>query len=279
MRVERHVADQRDDLGIHANPFLVFGQVLAQLGREGVEMGVQGVEVSVLIDQLRRRLLPDPRDAGQVVRGVPPKGGEDGVQLRANPGPRFDPRLVIEGVVADPTAVVEHPDVGILDELVGVAVAGDQQDVVPAVSRFGGQRGQHVVGLEPLDLDDRDGQLAQQRTDHLELGQEVGRRLRSPRLVVLDHLVPEGFSGQVEGDGQAAGMVVADQVVEHRREPVDGIGHDAGAGGQIGRQRKVSPEGEGHAVEQEKGTRRRGLRGRIGGSRCFGHDRRVAPRA
>ena len=102
---------------------------------------------------------------------------------------------------------------GILDELVGVAVAGDQQDVVPAVARFGGQRGQHVVGLEPLDLDDRDGQLAQQRTDHLELGQEVGRRLRPPRLVVLDHLVPEGFSGQVEGDGQAAGMVVADQVV------------------------------------------------------------------
>ena len=68
-----------------AHPFLVFGQVLAQLGREGVEMGVQGVEVAVLVDQLRRRLLPDPRDAGQVVRGVAPKGGEDGYSSGRTP--------------------------------------------------------------------------------------------------------------------------------------------------------------------------------------------------
>ena len=133
--------------------------------------------------------------------------------LRADPGSLLDPCLVVEGVVADPAPVVEHPDMGILDELVGVPIAGDQQHVMAAVPGLGGQRGQHVVGLEPLGLDHRDGQLAEERPDHVELGQKVGGRLRPPPLVVLDDLVPEGPPGQVEGDGQTARMVVADQVV------------------------------------------------------------------
>ena len=40
--------------------------------------------------------------------------------------------------------------------------------------------------------------------------------------------------------------------MQHRREPVDGVGHDAGAGGQVRRQGEVGPEGQRHAVEEDE---------------------------
>ena len=128
----------------------VVGQVLAQLGRQGVEVGEDGVEVAVLVDQFGRRLLPHPGHPGEVVGRVAAEGGQERVLLGPHPGALLDARLVVEGVVAHPPPVVEHPDVGVLDQLVGVAVAGDDDDRVLAVPGLGGQGGQHVVGLEPL---------------------------------------------------------------------------------------------------------------------------------
>ena len=70
VHVEGHVAHQGDHLGVEVHPLDVVSQVLAQLGRERVEVGVETVEVAVLVDQLGRRLLPHPGDAGQVVGRV-----------------------------------------------------------------------------------------------------------------------------------------------------------------------------------------------------------------
>ena len=244
VHVEGHVADQRDHLGVRPDLSGVVGQVLAQLGRQSVEVGEEGVEVPVLVDQLGRRLLPHPGHAGKVVRGIAAQRGQQRVLARAHPGALLDARLVVEGVVADPPPVVEHPDVGILDQLVGVAVAGHDDDRVPPVPGLGGQGGQHVVGLEALGVDHRDGQRAEQGPDHVELGREIGRGLGPAALVVLDDLVAEGPPGKVEGHRQADRTVVPDQVHHHGGEPVDGVGHHAGRwwpGREAGRSRPGRP--------------------------------------
>ena len=89
--VERDVTDQGDDGGVGPGPLLVLGQALAELGRELVEVREDAVEVAVVVEQLGRRLLPHPRDAGQVVRGVAPQRGQHGVGGRVDAGALADP--------------------------------------------------------------------------------------------------------------------------------------------------------------------------------------------
>src|SRR5207249_2008090 len=62
-----------------------------------------------------------------------------------------DPRLVVEDVVRHAPPVVEDLDVRVLDELEGIAVAGDDDDVEPSGRPLRGQRGDDVVGLDALD--------------------------------------------------------------------------------------------------------------------------------
>ncbi len=218
-------------------------------------MGVERVEVAVLVDELGRRLLPDPGHPGQVVRRIPPEGRQQRIQGREDAGAFLDAGLVVEGVVTHPPTVVEHADVGILDQLVGVAVAGDDDDGVTAVAGLGGQGGQHVVRLEPLRADHGDGEGLDHVPDHVELRRQVGRRLVATPFVVVDDVVAERAAGQVEGHRQAHRVVVPDQVEHHRGEAVHRVGGDAGGGLQGVRQGEVGPEGEGHPVEQDQWPR------------------------
>ena len=203
---------------------LVLLQVLAELGRLLGGVGEDPVEVAVSVDQLRRRLLAHAGDTGQVVRGVPPEGCVLHVLARLHPGPLDDSGLVVEGVVRDAALVVEDLDVGVLHQLVGIPVAGDDDDVVTPVTGVGGQRGDDVISLDPRHVDRGHPEgvhhLAHQR--HL-LTQDVGCRL--PLGLVLGVLpMPERRFWPVEGHRHRIGPVVAHQVDEHRREPVHGVG-------------------------------------------------------
>ena len=75
---------------------------------------------------------PTPGHAGQVVGRVAAQRGVLEVLRRRDAGALDDAGLVVERVVGDAAPVVEHLDVRVLDELVAVAVAGDDDDVVAA---------------------------------------------------------------------------------------------------------------------------------------------------
>ena len=69
------------------------------------------------------------------------------------PGALLDAGFVVEGVVADATLVVEHPHVRVGHELIAVAVAGDDDDVVVALDERVDTCGDQVVGLPPGEVD------------------------------------------------------------------------------------------------------------------------------
>ncbi len=93
---------------------------------------------------------PTPGTPGRLSEGSPRRAARSAYGSGGTPVRCFDAGLVVEGVVAHPPLVVEHPHVGVLDQLVGVPVAGDDDHRLPTLPGLGGQGGEHVVGLEAL---------------------------------------------------------------------------------------------------------------------------------
>ena len=109
--VARHVADEGCRFGVHAHLRLRGSKVLPQLGRELVEAGEDPVEVAVLVDELGRRLLADAGNTGQVVARITSERGVDRVLRRGDARAFEDAGLVVQGVVADASPVVQNLDV------------------------------------------------------------------------------------------------------------------------------------------------------------------------
>ena len=141
---------------------------------------------------------------------------------------------------------------GVLDKLVGVTVSRHNDHVVALRRRFGGQRGQDVIGFVTRSFDDGDThgvhQLAHQA--HL-LAQYVGRS-RTSRLVTGHQFVAESRLRPVKGNSQAVRLVVLDQVHEHGGKAVDGIGHLSRGRGQVRGQGEKGPVSERVAVEEHQ---------------------------
>ncbi len=215
-------------------------------------MGVDPVDIAVGVDQLGCRLLPHPGDTWQVVGGVTPQRRVLGVPGGRDSGAGLDARLVVVGVVGDAPLVVDHPDVGVLDELVGVAIARDDEHVVPSGRSPGGQGGQHVISLEARSVDQRDVQGLDELTGQAHLLAQDVWRLGPSSLVTGDHLVAEGGLGPVEADHQLVRVLVSDQVDQHRHKPVHRVGHLPGRSGQIRGQGKERPIEERVAVDQHE---------------------------
>ena len=195
---------------------------LARLPLDVVDAIDKGGEGTELGDPLGGGLLPDPRYAREVVTRVAAQRGEVrvllGVEavLLAN-GIRGHP-----GKVRDPLARIEHGHV-ITDELERVSVPRQDPDVVGFRRGPLRQRGDDVVRLESVHLQDGDPERSQDLLDQADLAFELLRRLRAVRLVLRVLLGAEGPAGDVEGDGDAIGLLVPKHVDEHGREPVHGI--------------------------------------------------------
>ena len=222
-QLDRRVAPQDHDLVVLADPLLVLGERRPQLRGLLVDVLEDPVEPAVRLDQLGRRLLADTRDAGQVVARVAAHGRVLGVLRRRDAGALDDPRLVVEGVVADAAPVVEHLDVRVLDELVGVAVAGDDQDVVAPGDGLLGRRGDDVVGLPPGQLARRHAERQEDLADEAHLLAQRVRRGLPVGLVGLVGGVAERRLGTVERDEHLVGTLLLEHVDEHRREAEHGV--------------------------------------------------------
>ena len=80
---------------------------------------------------------PTPGTPGRLSDGSPRSAAYCGYCVGRDAGALDDAGLVVERVVGHAAPVVEDLDVRVLDELVGVAVAGDDDDVVARVARPG----------------------------------------------------------------------------------------------------------------------------------------------
>ena len=222
-QLDRGIAAQDHHLVVLADALLVLGERGPQLGRLLVDVGEDAVQPAVGVDQLGRGLLADTRDAGQVVTRIAAQRGVLRVLGRCDAGPLGDAGLVVERVVADTAAVVEDLDVGVADELVGVAVAGHDHDVIAAGDGLLGGGGDEVVGLPAGQLagGDAEGIEDLAHEAHL-LTQDVRGRL-AVGLVRRVGQVTERLLRPVERHQDGVGLLLLEHVDEHRREPEHGV--------------------------------------------------------
>ena len=173
---QRHVADQLGEIPVADHAGQVLPQRVADLAAHRVDLVDQLLQRAVLDDPLRSGLLPQSRNAGQVVAGIASQSGEVGI-LRRGQAVLFDDGIRGEaGEFADAFDRVEHRDV-VADQLQRVAVTGDHQDPVALVFGLGGQRRNDVVGLESGLGEHRDAQRDEHFLGDVDLTVElVGRR-------------------------------------------------------------------------------------------------------
>ncbi len=140
----------------------------------------------------------------------------------------------------------------VLDELVGVPVAGDDDDVLAGIARPSRQGGEHVVRLVADELHDRHSERGEHLAHQSELlDEQLGGRV-ALGLVGLEALVAKGRLRPVERHGETGRSVVAPEVEHHRGEPVDGVGDLTARGGHVGRQGEERPIGQGVPVDQQR---------------------------
>ena len=229
-------------------------EVLALLRRKLLEVLEDSLEVRVRGDQLRRGLLADARDAGKVVARVAAQRGVLRILRGRDAAAAFcDAGFVIQRVVGDAALVVEHLDVRIGDELERITVAGDDHDVDAVGGGAGRERRDHVVGLDARDLQLTDLERFEHFVNERELRrEEVGGLLAAGLVVGVELVAIRAAAGRVERDREVVGLLVGDHFGEHRREAVDGVGHGARLGREVGREGEEGPVGQRMAVEQQQ---------------------------
>ena len=213
-------------------------------------MGDDLLERAVLRDQLTGGLVPDPGDAGDVVRRVALQADEVRHLVGADAVPELDPLGRVDVDVRDAPRRHHQRDV-LAAELERVPVGGDDTGADPGLVRARGERRDHVVRLPPLELEVRVAERLDDRAEVRELlAEQVGHR-PAPLLVRLGDLRPVGRPG-VPRDRDAAGAVVGEELEEHVREAEERVRRLPVGRLQLLGQREERAVGEVVAVDEEQ---------------------------
>ena len=137
-----------------------------------------------------------------------------------------------------------------LDQLKGVAVAGDDDGFQSVARGALGQRAQDVIGFEAFRGDGGQAKGLHQLHDAIDLRHQLIGHLGARAFVLGIHVVAES-AALVEGAGDVVGLLVVPHFDQHRRKAIHGIGEFTAAGGEtrtatliVQRQAVESPIGE-----------------------------------
>ena len=148
---------------------------------------------------------------------------------------------------------VEQRQVG-PDELHHVLVARHHDDLEATLERLSGERADDVVCLHPLDHEQRQPERLDHPAHERDLRDQVRRRLRPGRLVVLVGIVAERPPGRVEGHGDMRTGALPQEFHQHAGEAVGRTGGQSRAGRER-RQGMEGPEEDPATVHQVQALR------------------------
>ena len=205
---------------------------------------------AVLADQLAGRLVADPGDAGDVVRGVALEPDEVRHLVGANAVASLDAIRRVDVDVGDAARGHHQRDV-LGDELEGVAVGGDDGGLDPRFVRLRRERRDHIVCFPALELEVPVAEGLDDRAEVRELLTQEVRHRPTLGLVVLRDRGPV-HRVRVPGDGDALRLVVGQELEEHVREAEQRVRREALARGELLGEGEEGAVGEVVAVDEEE---------------------------
>jgi hypothetical protein len=209
---------------------------------------------AVLLDQLDRRLRPDPPHPRDVVGAVPDQPQVVRHPLRGHAEPlvrigEVHPLLLHASRPAAPR--VQEAD-AVADELVEVLVPRDDHRLQPARGRLLRQRADHIVRLVSLQLEHRDAEALQDPPNPGDGGLQLVRHLLAGRLVLRVDLHPLRVT-RVEDHAQVVRLVLLQDLLEETGNSEGRRGVLAARGDErAGDHGEERPVDEGVAVDQEE---------------------------
>ncbi len=256
-------ADGRQELGdlrVLAPILDAFGELAFQFRGVG-EDAFHGAEAR---EEVRRRLLADALDAGDVVGRV---AGEREVVDHLGGGseaPMFaDPLLVVDFRRVARVGGTVEADVG-GDELGGVLVWGGEVDREAFRRAEARQGAHHVVRLEAFRAQDGDVQGVRQLERVGDVGREVLGHFLPRGLVGGIGLLAEGRAGRVHRQDEVVGLFAAQDAQEAVRETQERGGVETGRGqARIAQEHEVALVEKGHQIDNEQFLHTRLLLGRL----------------
>ena len=246
--IDRHVEiavepDRRELLRQHQRVDIV-AQAFADLALDLAGMLDDAVGAFVVVEPLRRGFRPDLGHARDVVRAV----ADEREVVDDLLGP--DVELFLDRVAIE-HAVVHRVDERhvIVDELREILVARRHEYALFFLRSLTAQRADHVIGLDALDLQQRQTHRPNGLEYRLDLAPEVVGHRRPRRLVLAVNVVAKRLARRVEHDRDMRVGLFAYELVDHRQHAVQRAGRLARRIRKV-RQRVVRPVKVGRAVDQ-----------------------------
>ena len=260
--VELEIAPHRREHLRGARLVRELGQVLPSRRRQLLDVLEHPLERPVLRDELPGGLVPDARDARDVVGGVALEPDEVRDLVGPDPVARLDALRRVDVDVAH--AARRHHQADVLrDELERVAVGRDDARPDPLLVGARRERRDHVVGLPALELE---VPVAERGDDRPEVRELLAEQVRHrPAALLVDDLDRLGLRvavhrAGVPGDRDALRPVVGEQLEEHVREAEQRVRGEALARRELLGQREERAVREVVAVDEEElGLARRGV--------------------
>ena len=219
--VERKIAAHRRELLRGPGLVGVLANSLPSRGRQLVGVGDYLLQRAVLGDQLTGRLVADPGNAGDVVRRVALEADEIRHLIGAHAVAELDALRRVDVDVRD-AARRHHQRHVLRAELERIAVGGDDAGLDTGFVGAGRDRRDHIVGFPAFELEVAVPERFDDGPEMRELlTQQVGHRL-APFLVDHVRCFRDGCPmdrARVPRDGDAARLVVGEQLEEHVPEP------------------------------------------------------------
>ena len=229
-------------------------QVLLARRRQLLDVVEHVLERAVLRDELAGGLVPDARDARNVVGGVALEPDEIGDLVGPDPVARLDPLGRVDVDVAH--AARRHHQADVLrDELERVAVGRDDARLDPGLVGARRERRDHVVRLPALELEIP---VAERLHDRPQVRELLAEQVRHrPAAFLVDDVRGLGLRRAVHrpcvpGDRDALRPVVGEELEEHVREAEQRVGGEALARREFLGQREERSIGEVVAVDEEE---------------------------
>ena len=150
-------------------------KIAAQFGSLGISVGENIRKVPILGDELCSSFLTHTRHAIEIVARISTQRCIICVLRRGHSGALQYPSFVIERIVAYSTLVVQHTNVRIVNKLIAVPIASDDDDIVALFRSFCGNCGNQIIAFKASQLHPCDSHVIEKFSNQTQLlKQSVG---------------------------------------------------------------------------------------------------------